>query len=87
MKFNSAKNKNSWKKYYWSLREKCPYSELFWPVFFRTQAEFGEIQNISPNSVRMQKNTDQKNSEYRHFLYTDVIEWFKRLENQLSSLK
>ena len=27
----------------------------------------GKIQSISPYSVRMQENTDQKNSEYGHF--------------------
>ena len=26
-----------------SLREKCPYSDLFWPVFSQIQAEYGEI--------------------------------------------
>ena len=36
-----------------SLREKCPYSELFWSVFSR-------MWNAG--------NTDQNNSEYGHFL-------------------
>ena len=26
-----------------SLREKCPYSELFWPVFSRIRTEYREI--------------------------------------------
>ena len=26
-----------------SLREKCPYSELFWSVFSRIRTEYGEI--------------------------------------------
>ena len=43
---------------YFSLRKKCPYSELFWSVFF-------------PHSVRIRtecgKKTDQNNSEYGHF--------------------
>ena len=34
------------------------YSEFFWSVFSRIQSEYGEI---------LQKNTDQKNSEYGHF--------------------
>ena len=51
-----------------ALREKCPYSELFWSIFSRIRTEFGEIWNISPYSVRMRENTDQNNSEYRHFL-------------------
>ena len=43
-----------------TLCEKCPYSEFFWSVFSR-------IRTISPYSVRMWENTDQKNSEYEHF--------------------
>ena len=27
-----------------TLREKCPYSELFWSVFSRIRPEYGEIQ-------------------------------------------
>ena len=29
-----------WLKYLLSLREKCPYSEFFWPEFSRIRAEF-----------------------------------------------
>ena len=50
-----------------SLREKCPYSELFWSAFSRIRTEYGEIRSISPYSVRMRENTDQNNSEYGHF--------------------
>ena len=39
-------------------REKYPYSEFFWSAFSR---QCGKI------SVRMQKNTDQENSENGHF--------------------
>ena len=39
-----------------TLREKCPYSEFFRSVFSRS------IRSISPYSVRMRENTDQKNS-------------------------
>ena len=35
-------------------------------VFSRIQTENGEILRISPYSVRMRENTDQKNSEYGH---------------------
>ena len=49
------------------LREKCPYSEIFWSVFSRIQTEYGEIWSTSPYSVRMWENTDQENSEYGHF--------------------
>ena len=50
-----------------ALREKCLYSEFFWSVFSRIQTENGEIRGISPYSVRIWENTDQKNSEYGHF--------------------
>ena len=49
------------------LREKCPYSELFWSTFARIRIEYGEILPISPYSVQMRENTDQNNSEYGHF--------------------
>ena len=35
------------------LREKCPYSDLFWFAFFRVRAEYGERRIISLHSVRM----------------------------------
>ena len=56
-----------------ALREKCPYSELFWPAFFRIRTEYGEILLISPYSVRMRENTDQNNSEYGHFLRSEIV--------------
>ena len=42
-----------------SLREKCPYTELFWSAFSRIRTEYG---------VEMRENADQNNSEYGHFL-------------------
>ena len=50
-----------------SLRENCPYSEFFLPVFFCIRVEYGEVRSISPYSARMRENTDQKNSAYEHF--------------------
>ena len=55
---------------YLSLREKCLYSELW--LFSRIRTEHEEILRISPYSVRMQENTDQSNSEYGHFLLSDL---------------
>ena len=49
------------------MREKCPYSELFWSVFCRIWTEYEEILRISPYSVRIRENADQNNSEYGHF--------------------
>ena len=57
---------------YISLREKCPYSELFWSVFLRIRTEYGETQSISPYLVRMREDTDQKNSEYSNFLRSEM---------------
>ena len=51
-------------------RKKCPYSGIFWSVFSRTWAEYGEIRSISPYAVRMQENTDHKKSEYGHFSWS-----------------
>ena len=50
------------------MREKCPYSELFWSLFSHIRTEYEEMLRISPYSVRMQEYTDQNNSEYGHFL-------------------
>ena len=48
-----------------SLREKCSYSGLFWSVFSRVR--------ISSYSVRMWENADQNNSEYGHFLRSELL--------------
>ena len=58
------------------LREKCPYSELFWSVFSRIWTEYGEIFRISLYSVQMWENVDQHNSEYGHFLRSDPLIYF-----------
>ena len=42
-----------------------------WSVFSCIQSEYGDIRNISPYSVQMWENTNQNNSEYRHFLYSE----------------
>ena len=49
------------------MREKCPYSEFFWPVFSRIRTEYGEILCISTYSAQTRENTDQENSEYGYF--------------------
>ena len=50
-----------------TLREKRPYSELFWRAFSRIRTQYEEIPTISLYSVQMHGNADQKNSEYGHF--------------------
>ena len=50
-----------------SLREKCLGSKFFWSVVSRILTGYGEILRISPYSVQVQENTDQKSSKYGHF--------------------
>ena len=68
-----------------SLREKCPYSELFWSFFSCIWTEYGKIVRISPYSVRMRENMDQNNSEYGHLLrsacQTSMIEFLPKIVN------
>ena len=45
-----------------TLREKCPCSELFWSSFSRIRTEHGEI------AVQIRENADQNNSEYGQFI-------------------
>ena len=47
-----------------TLREMCPYPELFWHVFSRIRTEYG-----------MRENADQNNSECGHFLRGDSIQY------------
>ena len=42
------------------LRENCLYWEFFWSVFPLIRTEYGEIFRISPCSIQMRENTDQK---------------------------
>ena len=56
-----------------TLRENCPYSELFWSVFPRIRTEYGKIQSIYSFSIRMRENTDQKNLEYGHFSRSTIL--------------
>ena len=56
-----------------TLHEKCPYSEFPWSVFFRIRTERSDLQCKSPYSVRMRESTDEKNSEYGHYLYSDYF--------------
>ena len=67
---------------YFTLRKKCPYSELFWPAFFCILTKYGEI--LSPYSVRMRENADQNNSEYGHFSRGDTLPNRCKFEIQLS---
>ena len=54
------------------LRKKCSYSEFFWSVFSHIRTEYRDLRNKSLHSVR--EKTDQKNSEYRHFVRS-ALQW------------
>ena len=66
------RRKCPYEELFWSVfshirREKCSYLKFFRSLLYRILTEYGEIRSISPYSVRMRENTDQKNSEYGHF--------------------
>ena len=69
-----------------SLRGNCSYSEFFWSFISRIRTEYGEIIRISPYSVRMQENPDQKNSEYGQFhaVYSCLTFWILKTYLRLS---
>ena len=48
-----------------TLRKSCPYSELLWSIFDRSQTW---VRNLFLYSVQIWENKDQKNPEYGHFL-------------------
>ena len=52
---------------WFTLRKKCPSSELFWSSFSRIWTEYAEIRTICPYSVWMRENADQNNSEKGRF--------------------
>ena len=50
-----------------TLRKKCPYLEFFWSVLSCIRNEYGDLVFKLAYSVRMWKNTDQKNYKYGYF--------------------
>ena len=68
-----AFSSNTVEKLLFLLCEKCPYSEFFWSVFSRIRTEYGETRSISPYSVQMRGNKDQKKSEYGHFSRSVIV--------------
>ena len=58
---------------YYILHEKYPHSESFWSVFPRILNRYREILRVSPYSVRMLENANQKNSEYGHLSRSGII--------------
>ena len=69
-----------------ALRDKCPYSELFWSAFSCIWTEYREIQSICKYSVQMQENADQNNSEYEHLSSSEayiLVVWRSRRSSHL----
>ena len=74
----------------YSLRKKCPYSELFCPYFPRifmhsdsVQRDTSHLSVFSWNAGKCGKNVDQNNSKYGHFLHSV---FFFCVVSRLSSL-
>ena len=63
------------------LRKHFSYSEFFWSLPFPIWTEYGEIFCISPCTVQMRGNTDQKKSEYR-----DLLRKYKDYKNFLNEM-
>ena len=58
--YHTKFGKYYFKNYTETLRNKCPYLEFFWSVFYSIRTEYGEI-------LRMRENTGQKNLGHGHF--------------------
>ena len=52
---------------HWHCVKSVQIRNFFYSVFSRIWTEYGEVLRISPYSVRMRENTDQKNSVFGHF--------------------
>ena len=57
-----------------SLCEKRLYQWFLWSVFSRIRNEYGEILRVSPYSVQMRENKNQKNTKYGHFSSSEYFQ-------------
>ena len=55
------------------------------PHFSRIRTEYVEIRSISPYSVRMRENADQNNSEYSHFLRSELNDLDISIEHSVNN--
>ena len=64
-------NKYLYRYYFFLKKDHCvkcvQIRSFFWYVFLRIRTEYGDILRISPYSVRMRENADQKNSVFGRF--------------------
>ena len=56
---------------------------FFWSVFSRIWTEYGEIRSISPYSVQMRENRDQKNFLFGHFLHSSNFKDFLQKDKSI----
>ena len=54
-----------------ALRKMFPYLEIFWFAFSYMRTKYGHSK--SSHYARMPENTDQRNSEYRHFSLSESL--------------
>ena len=54
---------------------------FFWSVFSRIQTEYGEIRSVSPYSVRMLENTDQKKLN----IWTLFTQWYLQMKIKIET--
>ena len=54
-----------------ALRKMFPYLKIFWFAFSCMRTEYGDIK--SSHYARMPENTDQRNSENRHFSLNESL--------------
>ena len=71
------------------LRKKCSYSEFFWSVFAGIRTKYRDLLRKFPYSIPMRERTDQKKSEYTHFLRSIRIQNLSQLQIflKLTSMK
>ena len=56
-----------------TVRKVSKYGDFTGPYFPHIRTEYGEILRISPYSVRMRQNTDQKNSVLGHISHSECF--------------
>ena len=96
-KYTSGSDRHCWISLFWKRDSgiHCVKSveirSFFWYVFSRICTEYGEIRSISPYSVQMRENTDQKKLRiwtlFRKWQIFDLDVLFKKVKyfNQLKS--
>ena len=64
-----------------TLRKVSEYGFFFWSTFSRIWTEYWDLLLISPNSVQIRKNADQKKLEFGHFSRSEIDGYANNPEN------